>query len=91
MRARKYAPKETGHVTTLSKYDRIAVEKRYGCIKNGRIVPKRRTIRKVKCKPRKTLTTGLRKKKKTRGIKRGKTKPKKMNSIRPMALILKIG
>ena len=50
MTPRRSAPKETGHVKTLSKYDKIAVEKRYGCIKNGKIVKKKRVIKKLKCK-----------------------------------------
>ena len=52
MKPRRYAPRQTGHVKTLSKYDKIAVQKRYGCIRNGKIIKKKRVIKKVKCKAR---------------------------------------
>ena len=42
MAAVKSAPKNTGNVITLSKYDKIAVEKQYGCIKNGKRVKKKK-------------------------------------------------
>ena len=49
MKPRTYAPRWTGFAKTLSKYDKIAVERHYGCIWNGKIVKKKRIVAKVSC------------------------------------------
>ena len=70
MKARNAAPRNTGNAKTLSKYDKIAVEKHYGCIKNGKLVKsKKRRRGKI---PRKS-------KKKKKGKRRRNRKRKRMS------------
>ena len=53
----KKAPKETGSYAGFSKYDKIAVEKDYGCIKNGKRVKKKKVANKEKCNTEKGFRT----------------------------------
>ena len=83
MKPVKDAPKETGYFKTLSKYDKIAVEKHYGCIKNGKRVKRKKTTKKEKCKKkgfrslRETKRESKQRKKKKTKTKKKKTKTKK--------------